>query len=104
MTNYLLASFGKVVFVLLLLALWTIYVGEQAAKLLTLFQWFLSQSFYPLVTFQTAQLILDTAFFFSTFKILLWIFAPGAHDVDQTEKAGSMTQTKKGWTTRSLYS
>jgi hypothetical protein len=102
MSSYLISALGKVIFVIIVLAIWNVFVADEAAKLATAAQWFLSQSVYPMLTYDAASFILDTAIFFTTLKLFMWIVLPGAHDTGGAEGDGPDT-ARRGFTTRSLY-
>lgn len=82
MSGFVLHALGKIIFIGIIATVWQVFVAAEATNILTYGQWFFSQSVYRVFTYSMATFLLDTVFFFSTIKILLWVFAPGAHDTE----------------------
>lgn len=112
MTNYFIAAGTKIVFVGLLLALYSqaiffdTSVEFQMQNVFIAIQWFLAMSLYPVLTQTSLQFIWDVFLFSVTLKLFLWIFMPGSHDTDQTNASasGSTPAAKIGFTSRNIYS
>lgn len=113
MSNYFVAAGTKIVFIGLLLAIYSTKlpfmsnsIQYEMQNVILAAQWFLAMSIYPVLTQSTLQFIWDVFLFLVTFKLFLWIFMPGSHDSDQHNQSasGQSPAAKMGFTSRNIYS
>jgi len=76
-----LGSVGTKCFLLLLLfLLWAAFVEPVIDPLVIAVQWFFNQSLYKLFPLEALDFVWDTIVFWSSLKILLWIFSSATQD------------------------
>ena len=103
MTNYLLSAFVKIIFILIILALFKVYALPYAETLKLIIQYYFSMGVYKALPAPAFALAAQFAVLFSSLKLGIWIFAPGADDTAPGQSPTGSTDQKTGFTTRSIY-
>lgn len=92
MLSYIYSAFTKLMFIILLLALWdaeiipngsggTTSLSVLATQIKLGGQWLFAKQLYPFIDYDTLLTMQQFALFLVGFKLVMWIFAPGTSNM-----------------------
>jgi len=103
MGTFLYSAGAKIVFLSLALWLWSQYVQPSADIITAIGQYYLNLMLYTVVPYEAMVLVRDAVILWSTLKISVWIFAPGAQDTNPKGSQGMNASSISGYSSSNLY-